>query len=461
MSVDLDRLLSSPKTLHFIGVGGSGMYPIVQIMLERGHRVQGSDVNEGSILQYERKQGVTVLMGHSPHNIDGADLVVYSAAIPETNPERQEAVRRGIPCVERSVMLGYVTSLYKNSLCIAGTHGKTTTTGMTVQILEMAGLDPAAVIGGKLPLIDGYGKGGSTDTIVVEACEFHDTFLQLVPDTAVLLNIDNDHLDYFGTMENLKASFRKFCAKAKSQIFYNGDDGQTLEVVDGLPQPKTSFGIGAENDVRAGDLHEHKPALWAFSIIEGEKTVGTARLSVPGRHHIHNALAAYCAARKGGATAAQCLDGLAAFGGAGRRFEQLGQTNGFTIVDDYAHHPAELKATLTAATEMGYNAVWAVFQPYTFSRTQQMLDEFTHTLSIADHVVMTDVMGGRENAEDYMVTTEDIANGIPGSAWFETQREVADYILTHAQPGDLVITLGCGDIYKCAQMLVAAGKTNT
>ncbi|MDL2253613.1 UDP-N-acetylmuramate--L-alanine ligase [Ruminococcaceae bacterium OttesenSCG-928-I18] len=458
MDVELRRLLESPKTLHFIGVGGSGMYPLVQIMLEKGHTLQGSDVNEGDILAYERKKGVRVMMGHKPENIDGADLVVYSAAIRPDNPERLEAERRGIPCVERSVMLGYVASLYETPLCIAGTHGKTTTTGMTVQILESAGFDPAAVIGGKLPLIHGYGKGGKGGAIVVEACEFHDTFLALTPDTAVLLNIDNDHLDYFGSMENLKASFRKFCARATGQILYNGDDAQSREVVAGLPQPKTSFGLGEGNELRAVNLREHRPSCWSFDVVERGQTTGTASLAVPGRHNIHNALAAYGAARRAGASARQCFQGLASFGGAGRRFETLGQVDGFTVVDDYAHHPAELEVTLRAATQMDYREVWAIFQPYTFSRTQQMLDEFAKALSLADHVVMTAVMGGRERAEDYRVTTEDIAKNIPGSVWFETQREVANHVLAHAQPGDLVITLGCGDIYKCAHMLLESSQ---
>ncbi len=456
--MDFDKLLRQPKTLHFVGVGGSGMYPLVQIMLAKGHRIQGSDVNEGDILNYERSQGVRVMMGHRAENVEGADLVIYSAAIRADNPERLEAEKKGIPCVERSVMLGYVASLYPRSLCMAGTHGKTTATGMTVQILEMAGLDPAAVIGGKLPLIGGYGKAGKNDAIVVEACEFHDTFLELTPDTAVLLNVDDDHLDYFGSMENLMASFRKFCQKASGCILFNGDDTGSRLVVKGLPQPKTSFGLLPGSDIRAVNLSEHRPAYWQFALWENGKNVAEIRLGVPGKHNVYNALAAFGAARRAGASASQCAEGLAAFTGTGRRFEILGQVRGFTVADDYAHHPAELEATLKAATGMGYREVWAVFQPYTYTRTRQLFAEFAQVLPLADHVVMTAIMGGRERAEDYNITTAELAAQMPGSVWFETQREVAEYVLAQAQPGDLVLTLGCGDIYKCAHMMMEAGE---
>lgn len=450
----IGELLKTPKHLHFIGVGGSGMYPIVQILLPEGHFISGSDVNEGDILKAERKAGVQVMMGHRAENVHGADLVVYSAAIPETNPERVEAARLGIPAVERSVMLGYVSSLYTRPLCIAGTHGKTTATGMATQILEMAGLDPAAVIGGKLPYIGGYGKSGRGDGIVVEACEYHNTFLELRPETAVLLNVDNDHLEFFGNMQNLKAAFRAFCALATGAVLYNADDANSREVVAGLPQECIGFGL-EEGALRAEHLREHRPSYWAFTVQwRGETQGEEILLAAPGKHNVYNALAAYGGARRLGATHEQCAAGFAAFGGTGRRFEVLGEVNGFTVADDYAHHPAELEATLSTMKEMGFNKVWAVFQPYTFSRTKMLLDDFARVLPIADRVVMTAIMGGRERAEDYDITTGALADKIPGSVWFETQRETADYMLQNAGSGDLVLTLGCGDIYKCAHMML-------
>ena len=458
MGTELNALLAEPKNLYFVGVGGSGMYPLVQIFLKEGHTIAGSDVNEGAILDYERRQGVRVDMGHRAENIHGADLVIYSAAIRENNPERLEAARLGIPCVERSEALGYLSGLYTHPVCIAGTHGKTTTTGMTVQILEMAGRDPAAVVGGKLPLINGYGKAGNGDAVVIEACEYHNTFLALHPKTAVLLNVDNDHLEFFGSMENLKAAFRQFCALATGAVVYNADDANTREVVAGLAQLLISYGLGMGCDIGAADVHCHKPSFWAFDLFEKNEKMCEIRLNVPGRHTMYNALAAYAAARQAGATPAECAAGLAAFSGTGRRFEVLGEVNGVTIADDYAHHPAELKAALTAASEMGFGKVWAVFQPYTFSRTEMLLPEFASALSIADRVVMTAIMGGRESAGDYAISTQDLADRIPGSVWFETQEDTAAYVLRNAQPGDLAVTLGCGDIYKCAHMMLADGS---
>ncbi|MGD9559378.1 MAG: UDP-N-acetylmuramate--L-alanine ligase [Oscillospiraceae bacterium] len=453
MAIDIGALLQGPKKIHFVGVGGSGMYPLVQILLAAGHHISGSDVNEGEILDYERRQGVRVMMGQRAENVHGADLVVYSAAIQPDNPERLEAERLSIPCVERSVMLGYVASLYRRPLCFAGTHGKTTATGMATQILQMAGLEPAAVIGGRLPLIGGYGKAGGGDGIVVEACEYHNTFLELRPETAVLLNVDDDHLEFFGSMENLKAAFRAFCALATGAVLYNADDAASREVVAGLAQPLVSFGFGEGCALRATAARQHRPAYWAFTLQQNGEALGEIALNVPGQHNIYNALAACGGALRLGAGFEQCAAGLEAFAGTGRRFEVLGQVNGVTIADDYAHHPAELTAVLTAAMGMGYRQVWAVFQPYTFSRTQLLLNDFATALAIPHKVVMTAIMGGREKAEDYAITTAQLAEKVPGSVWFETQRQVADYVLRHAQPGDLVLTLGCGDIYKCAQMM--------
>lgn len=451
---ELDTLLKNPCTIHFIGVGGSGMYPLVQILLAAGHTITGSDVNEGSILDAERKQGVKVIMGQKAQNIGNADLVVYSAAIQPNNPERQEAEKRGIFCVERSIMLGYVTALYEKSLCIAGTHGKTTVTGMCTQILQMGGFDPAAVIGGKLPLINGYGKSGSNDMIVVEACEYHNTFLELTPYIAVLLNVDDDHLEFFGSMQHLKEAFATFCNRAKSTVIYNGDDANTLDTMKMIDKPSISFGINKNCDIQAINIAEYKPGFWSFDVEIKDKIQGNIQLAAPGKHNIYNALAAYASCTQIGANHAQCATGLAHFTGCGRRFEILGHVNGITIADDYAHHPTELTATLEAAKEMGFNQVWAVFQPYTFSRTEMLLDDFADSLKIADHVVMTAIMGGREKAEDYTITTADLAAKVPNSIWFETQPEVAAYVLENAQKGDLVITLGCGDIYKCAHMMV-------
>ncbi len=450
---DNTHLLGGKKNIHFIGCGGSGMYPLIQILYSRGYHITGSDVLEGDIINYERGLGIDVSIGHKAENVHGADLVVYTAALLPGNPEMEEAEKLGIPCVERSVLLGYVTALFPHSICVAGTHGKTTTTSMVTQVLTMADKDSAAVIGGKLPLINGYGKDGQGETIVVEACEFSNTFLHLNPYISVILNIDMDHMDYFKTMDNLKASFRKFVDQTTGYIIANGDDRNTMSILNVLEDTVVTFGLTETCDFRAVDIQEERPSFYSFEVEHASKKLGRVHLSVPGEHNISNALATFAACYLVKCTPEEIAAGLNAFRGAGRRFEILGEVNGVTIADDYAHHPAELTVTLEAAKKMSYNAVWAVFQPFTYSRTKLLLDDFAEALQIADHVVMTEIMGSRE-VNTIGIYTKDLAEKIPNSVWFDGFDEVVEYTMAHAKPGDLVITLGCGDIYKAAKMML-------
>ena len=450
------NLLNGKTKLHFIGIGGSGMFPLVEILHAVGYTITGSDMGEGDILERERAMGIPVFHGHQAENVRDTELVVYSAAIPPENPELLEAQRLGIPAVERSVLLGYVANTYPHPICIAGTHGKTTTTAMTSQIMISAGTDASAIIGGKLPLIDAYGRYGAGREIVVEACEYHNTFLHLIPYVSVILNIDADHLEFFGSMDNLKQSFRRFALLTEHAIVANLDDANTREVLKSVDRNVITFGIDASAEFQALHVTEYRPSFFSFDVVERGVQTAHIRLSVPGRHNVYNALAAYACASMFGCTAEQCKEGLEAFRGAGRRFEILGENKGVTIADDYAHHPTELEATLSSAIKMDYRKVWAVFQPFTYSRTQMLLDDFARVLSMADHVVLTKIMGSREKAEDYDIRTEDLAKKIPGSVWFSTFEEVTAYVMEHAQPGDLVITLGCGDIYKAAKMMLKA-----
>ena len=448
-----DTILVGKHHIHFIGVGGSGMFPIVQILLSQGYAISGSDNNPGETLDAEQAMGVTVYMGQRPENLKGAELVVYSAAIMEDNPELVAARQMGVPVVERSEMLGLLTRHYSDCICVSGTHGKTTTTAMLTQILYGAGLDPTAVIGGKLPAIGGSGRAGSSSIMTCEACEFVDTFLHLAPDYAVILNVDADHLDYFGTLENIIKSFHKFAGMATKAILYNGDDPNTCKAVEGLDQPKTTFGWREDNDFYPANIVQKGGVKCGFDLMCRGENLGHIELNVPGRHNILNAVAAAAAALAVGATPAQIQEHLPQFRGAHRRFEVLGQVNGVTIADDYAHHPAELKVTLEAAKEMDFNRVWAVFQPFTYSRTALLLEDFAKVLPIADRVVLSAIMGARE-VNTYGIYAKDLADKIPGCVWFETFPEIARYVIQEAQPGDLVITLGCGDVYKCAHMML-------
>ena len=455
---DISTVLKNAKRIHFIGIGGSGMCPLAEILHSKGYSLQGSDNNESSIVERIRKLGIPVMMGQRAENIKGADMIVYSAAISRDNPELAAELESGVPTFQRAELLGELSRRFSNCVGICGTHGKTTVTSMTTQVMIDAGLDPSAVIGGKLPLTDSYGRVGKTENIVMESCEFQDTFLYMSPDVAVILNIDADHLEYFKTMDNLILSFEKFAKSATKAVIYNGDDANTLKAIKDIQgKDMISFGFESTNDYYAENIEEYKGAFTRFDIMYKGERLGNVSLSIPGKHNILNALASVAASVYSGAKFEDCVKGIEEFHGAGRRFEHLGTYKGIDFIDDYAHHPAELKVTLEAAMKMGYNTVWAVFQPFTYSRTVMHFDEFVDVLKIPDRCVMTEIMGSRE-VNTYNIYTSQLAEKIPNSVWFNTQEEVADFVVKNAKPGDLVLTMGCGDIYKSAHMMIAELK---
>ncbi|MEG1557178.1 MAG: UDP-N-acetylmuramate--L-alanine ligase [Oscillospiraceae bacterium] len=456
MNTNVSEILKNSRRIHFVGIGGSGMFPLVEILHGDGFVITGSDVNAGSIIDAEKALGIEVKMGHDAKNVDGADALVVTAALLEGNPEVARAHVLGIPVIDRADMLGYVTQRYSRNYCICGTHGKTTTTAMLTSIFMLAGLDTAAVIGGKLPLINGYGRRGSGDTLVCEACEFKDTFLHLSPAYAVLLNVDADHLDYFKTLSGVIDSFSRFCNKATRGVIANGDDKNTMEALKSVKGKIVLFGEDKGCDYIISDIENYSRAFYSFTLSDKEKEIGKFSLKVPGLQNVHNAAAAAVAALSAGLTAKDIQTGLDSFFGAARRFEMLGKVKGATIADDYAHHPTELAVTLDAALKMGYDRVIAVFQPFTYTRTKLLLDDFARVLKKADAVVMTEIMGSRE-VNTCKISTADLAAKIDGSVWFKTFEEVSDYCLAIAREGDLIITLGCGDIYKAANMMLERG----
>lgn len=451
MTVD-ENLLKTRKHIHFIGIGGSGMFPMVQILHSEGFYITGSDNNETETTKIERKMGIPVTLGQAAENIEGADLIVYTAAIMADNPELIAAKASGVPCLERSDMLGLLTRRYSKAVCVAGTHGKTTTSAMIAQTLLEGGFDPSAFIGGKVKALGGSGRAGKSDIFVVEACEFVDTFLKLSNDISVILNIDNDHLDYFGSIENSIKSFRKFASNSTGPVIVNGDDANTMKAVEGLDKEIITFGWSNKNDYYAANVRFLGGAKSGYTLMHHGKPICEIRLSIPGKHNILNSMACAAVCLYLGMNPEEMAEHIDKFPGAGRRFEILGEVNGVTIADDYAHHPTEIAATLKAAKEMDFHEVWAVFQPFTYSRTALLMDDFVTALSVADHVVMSEIMGSREK-NTYNIYTKDLAEKIPGSVWFNTFKEMADYTMSHAKPGDLVITLGCGDVYKCAYIM--------
>lgn len=456
---DIDSQLKSVKRIHFIGIGGSGMCPLAEILHKEGYQLSGSDNNETDTLARIRSLGIPVAMGQRAENIEGAEMIIYTAALLPDNPELVAAKASGIPTYERSKLLGAVTRIYPNSICISGTHGKTTSCSMLTQVLIEADFDPTAVIGGKLPLTGSNGMVGHSEHMVCEACEFVDTFLDLSPDVAVILNVDEDHLDYFKTFDNLKNSFTKFASMASKAVIYNADDEDTIDVVKSLnnsDKKLITFGTKEGCNYRAVNIKDENEFA-SFDLAVGGENLGRVTLSVPGMHHVHNALAVIASAMYSGVSFEQCVKGIADFRGAGRRFEILDKINGITIADDYAHHPKELEVTLNTAMNMGYNRVWAIFQPFTYSRTSILFDEFVRVLKIPDKCIMTEIMGSRE-VNTYNIYTSQLAEKIPGSVWFNTFEEVAQYAVDNAAEGDLVITLGCGDIYKVAKIIISKLK---
>ena len=406
----MEDFLTGKKHVHFIGIGGSGMYPLAQILHSKGFYLTGSDNNETETLKAVRNMGIPVYMGQRAENIEGADLIVYTAAIMSDNPELIAAKASGVKTVERCELLGLVTSWYNS------------------------------------------GRAGSSDVMVCEACEFSNTFLHLFPNISIILNIDADHLDFFKTMDNLRASFTKFCDNTTDILVVNGDDENTMRAVkaSGFDKQIITFGKTDKNRYYPENIKRISDFQTDFDLMENGSKIERISIHVPGAHNVLNAVAACAAALATGVTPENINKGLSTFWGAGRRFERLATIGGITVVDDYAHHPAEVAATLKTAKAMqDFKRVWAVHQPFTYSRTFTLMDDFASALEIADKVVLTEIMGSREK-NTYNVYSADLAAKIPGCKWFPTFEEVARYVADNAESGDMIITLGCGDVYKVA-----------
>lgn len=484
--------LTGKRHIHMIGIGGSGMFPLAEIMHKRGFYITGSDNNETATLEAVRKLGIPVFMGQSSENVasaphGGPDLVIYSAAIAADNAELVAArqLERDGHCLtaERSVLLGLLTSGFDETLCVSGTHGKTTVTGMLVNILQESesarNYGVSAVIGGKMRIADGRLASGllydgctkpktrdGQGVMVCEACEFSNTFLQLYPTVSVILNIDDDHMDFFKTHENLVNSFTEFARRTTKLLVVNGDDSAALESVRDLDTARVTFGYG-DCDYRPVNIAHRDKFDTSFDIISGDGDpsragkilVPSVVLRVAGDHNILNAVAAAAAALNVGVTAEEIVRGLDKFYGVGRRFERRGtcEGTGADIYDDYAHHPAEISATLDAALSLGYKRIVVIHQPFTFSRTHTLMDDFAAALSKAGLVLLTDIMGGRE-VNTCGVTSEQLCEKVRAAG--TDCRVCGSLENTAAQArlligeGDFVITMGCGDIYKAADILV-------
>ena len=446
-----DKAFLDARHIHMIGIGGSGMCPIAELLLSRGYKVTGSDRNDNANVKRLKSLGITVYHEHTADNIKGADLVAFSAAVPATNPEMVAADECGVPKMERSQLLGAITRCYDNVIGVSGTHGKTTVSSMITQILMINKQNPNAVIGGKLPIADSSCVVGDSETLVCESCEFVDSFLQFSPDITVLLNIDDDHMDYFKTMENLENSFKKFVSMGKT-CYANGDDSRVKRVAGGIDSKVVTYGFDEGNDYYPQNIRGGKYGF-CFDVMHGGEKIGSLEMHAPGKHNIYNGLVSFAVCYEMGVDPIGIADAVARFTGAGRRFEFIGEAKGITVVDDYAHHPTEMLATLQAAKTLDYKKVIVVFQPYTYSRVALLRDGMINALSVADKVFMTPIVAAREE-NVYGVKSEDVTDALPDACVVADYDELAKKMIESADSGDLIITMGAGDIYKVAHIIL-------
>ena len=409
----IQHYIAPGRRVHLSGIGGVSMSPLAEVLHSMGMLVQGSDMSESESVQHLRALGIPVTVGHCAGAIEGAEFIIRTAAIRDDNPEIAAAREQGVPVFERAEAWGAMMQQYENAVCIAGTHGKTTTTSMTTHIFMAAGADPTVMIGGTLPMLHSGYRVGRGDTIILESCEYCNSFLHFFPTVAVVLNVEADHLDFFKDLDDIKQSFRRFAqlTPQDGHIVANADDAGAMDALKGLPLFTFGCCEGADCQARNLTWQHGRPD---FDVVAGGKVYTHLSLRVAGLHNVYNALAAASAAYVLGIPGKAVRQGLEGFFGAGRRFELKGQYNGARIYDDYAHHPAELHALLDMAKSLGYNRVICAFQPHTYTRTKALFDDFVQELQIADVVVLTDIYAAREQ-NTIGISSRDLADRIPNA----------------------------------------------
>ena len=434
--------------VHLVGIGGVSMRPLGLVLQGMGLLVTGSDMNSSVSTDELIAKGIRVSIGHREENIAGACCVIRTAAAHNDNPEIAAARAAGIPVFERAQAWGVIMKAYKHAICISGTHGKTTTTSMMTHILMGAQKDPTVMIGGYLPILGAGHRVGHGDTILLESCEYCDSFLNFFPTIAVILNIEADHLDYFKDLQQIEHSFHDFAALATDRILANGDDANTMEALRDLDC--ITFGMGARNRVRG----ENPSSDWReLDVVCDGSLYCRLQLSVLGRHNAMNALAAASAAWVMGIPGEVVAESLKSFRGADRRLEHKGTYNGAEVYDDYAHHPGELAATIEAVRATNPKRLVVAFQPHTYTRTHALFNDFVRELKKPDVVVIAEIYAARER-NTVGISSKDLQAQIPGSVYCQTLPQVTEYLRSIAQPGDMIITVGAGDIYRAGEALL-------
>ena len=445
--------LNKYEHIHFIGIGGVSMSSLAVILSENGKIVTGSDSAESDNTKMLAEHGISVFIGHDGANIDGADLIVYTAAIKDSNPELVRAKETGVPSIERAVLLGMLMSLYPHSAAVAGTHGKSTTTSMLSSVMLDSKLDPTILIGAHFDRINANYRVGLSEYAVYEACEYVNSFHHFYPDTAIILNIDADHLDFFKDINDIKKSFKKFIGNVNENgtIIINGDDPNCKGLTDGCRQKVITFGFDSSNDCFAQNVRQEN-GFPVFDAVLYDERIQNIKLSVLGTHNILNALASICCAKNYGIENVAVISGLQKFKGADRRFQIVKTVNGAQIADDYAHHPTEIEATISAAKAAGYKKICVIFQPHTYTRTKLLSDRFISSLSKADEVILTDIFSARE-INTIGASVMDITAGLKGARYISSKEDIAKFIKDSAKPNEVYILMGAGDINKTAELL--------
>ena len=446
------------KTIHFIGIGGISMSGIAEIVISLGANVTGSDITPSTITENLIKKGVDIKYGHHPEMLKNADIVVYTAAISQDDPEMLEAKKLKKVTYERAEFLGIIMKNYENCLCISGTHGKSTTTGMVSSIFLEANLNPTIQIGAILPAINSNSKVGSNKYLIMEACEYVDSFLHFHPTSIIITNIDDDHLDYFKNLDNIKKSFNKYVNLLPKNgiLVKNNDDANSKNIEQGFKGKVITYGINKNADYQAQDIIIDNFGHYSFNIVYENKILTNITLGVFGRHNIYNALAAFALCSNYITDVATIKNGLEKYHGVGRRFEYLGKYNNALIYDDYAHHPTEIKTVLNSVKQIKHKKNYVIFQSHTFSRTKEHLDEFADILAEFDNIIIAPIYPARETniyniSEDMLVDKIKAKN--PHVIYIDDFAKIKKYIKDKVQGGDLVITVGAGPVNKIAQDL--------
>ncbi len=446
----IESYLVPGKRVHLIGIGGVSMRPLGLVLSGMGLEITGSDMNSSVSTDELIARGIKVYIGHAAENVKNADCIIRTAAVHNDNPEIAAARARGIPVFERAQAWGVIMRAYPHAICVAGTHGKTTTTSMLTHIFMQAQRDPTVMIGGYLPLLRAGHRVGCGDSIIMESCEYCNSFLNFFPTLALIMNVEADHLDFFKDLEDVEHSFRAFAELVPStgKVLANGDDPGAREALSGMDY--TTFGIARANTYHGENFSDD----WReFDLIAKDAQVCHICLRVFGRHNAVNAIGACAAALEMGIAPEDIAEGLSSFHGAGRRMEHKGSFHGAEIYDDYAHHPGELHALIDSVENLGYKRTIIAFQPHTYTRTKALFPDFVKELCRVDYAVLAEIYAARES-NTVGISSEDLSREIRGSVFFETLPEVADYLRSIAQPGDLIITVGAGDIYKVGEMLM-------